>query len=42
MLPPLILGTWIGEKMFGNTSDALYRKVALSFLLVIGLSTFIA
>ena len=42
MLPTLILGTWVGEKCFGKASDQLYRRIALAFLLVIGLSTLLA
>lgn len=42
MLPTLILGTWVGEKCFGRASDRLYRRIALSFLLAIGLSTLFA
>jgi uncharacterized membrane protein YfcA len=42
MIPTIMLGTWIGEKMFGKASDALYRRIALAFLLLIGLSTFFA
>ena len=42
MLPTIVLGTWIGERMFGRASDRLYRRIALAFLLAIGLSTFFA
>lgn len=42
MIPTLALGTWLGEKMFGKTSDKVYRRIALTFLLAIGLSTFFA
>ena len=42
MLPTLILGTWVGEKCFGKASDQLYRRIALAFLLAIGLSTLFA
>lgn len=42
MLPTIVLGTWIGEKFFGKASDQLYRRIALVFLLVIGLSTLFA
>ena len=42
MLPTLVLGTWIGEGMFGKASDQLYRRIALAFLLAIGVSTFFA
>ena len=42
MIPTLVLGTWIGERMFGKTSDIIYRRVALAFLLIIGLSTLFA
>ena len=39
MLPTIMLGTWIGEKLFGKASEDLYRRIALVFLLVIGLTT---
>ena len=42
MLPTLVLGTWVGEKCFGKASDRLYRRIALAFLLAIGLSTLFA
>ena len=42
MLPTIVLGTWIGEKFFGKASDQLYRRIALAFLLAIGLSTLFA
>ena len=42
MLPTLVLGTWIGEKMFGKASETLYRNVALVFLLAIGFFTLFA
>jgi uncharacterized protein len=42
MIPTISLGTWIGERMFGRASDQLYRRIALAFLLVIGLSTLFA
>jgi len=42
MIPTISLGTWIGERMFGRASDQLYRRIALAFLLIIGLSTLFA
>jgi uncharacterized membrane protein YfcA len=39
MTPTLVLGTWIGEQMFGRASEALFRRVALLFLLAIGVAT---
>ena len=42
MLPTIMLGTWIGEKLFGKASDEQYRRIALVFLLAIGVSTFLA
>lgn len=42
MIPTISLGTWLGEKMFGRASDRLYRRIALAFLLLIGLSTLFA
>ena len=42
MVPTIVLGTWFGEKMFGKASDRLYRRIALAFLLIIGVSTLFA
>ena len=42
MIPTILLGTWVGARMFGKASDALYRRVALTLLLAIGLSTLFA
>lgn len=42
MIPTILLGTWVGARMFGRASDALYRRVALTLLLAIGLSTLFA
>ncbi len=42
MIPTMLIGTWIGERLFGTTSDILYRRIALSILLAIGLSTLFA
>ena len=39
MLPTIMFGTWIGEKLFGKASEDLYRIIALVFLLFIGLTT---
>ncbi|PPR10142.1 MAG: hypothetical protein CFH41_01876 [Alphaproteobacteria bacterium MarineAlpha11_Bin1] len=39
MVPTIVLGTWIGERMFGKASENLYRRIALMFLLAIGLTT---
>jgi len=39
LTPTLVLGTWIGERMFGRASEALFRRVALLFLLAIGVAT---
>lgn len=37
--PPMVLGVWAGEKLFGRTDDALYRRIALVFLLFVGVAT---
>lgn len=42
MLPMLLLGTWVGERLFGKASDMLYRRIALGILLAIGFSTLFA
>ena len=42
MVPTMLIGTWIGERLFGKASDILYRRIALGILLAIGLSTLFA
>ena len=42
MIPTVLIGTWIGERLFGKASDILYRRIALGILLAIGLSTLFA
>lgn len=42
MIPAMLIGTWIGARMFGKASDAVYRRIALALLLAIGLSTLFA
>ena len=42
LVPMLLLGTWVGERLFGKASDILYRRIALGILLVIGFSTLFA
>lgn len=42
MVPTILLGTWLGARMFGKASDELYRRIALALLLAIGLSTLFA
>jgi len=37
-LPALIVGIWVGFKLYGKLDDAAFRKVILSLLLVAGLS----
>lgn len=39
MAPTMVLGIWLGERMFGQASEELFRRVALVFLLAIGLAT---
>src|SRR3954471_21665532 len=35
-LPALLIGTWVGLKMFGRLDEAMFRKVVLGLLLVSG------
>lgn len=37
-LPVLLLGLWVGIKLYGRLDDAAFRKAILAFLLVSGLS----
>lgn len=37
--PPLMLGMWIGQRLFANASEEGFRRVALVFLLAIGIAT---
>ena len=37
MLPAQMIGIWFGERLFPKAGEATYRKVALGFLLAIGL-----
>ena len=39
VLPTLALGTWIGQSLFTRASETLFRRVALIFLLAIGVTT---
>lgn len=38
--PTLMLGTWIGQRLFRRASDRIFRRIALGFLMVIGVATF--
>ena len=37
--PGLMLGMWLGQRLFDQASEEGFRRVALTFLLVIGLAT---
>jgi hypothetical protein len=39
MLPAQMAGLWIGAKLFPKASEASYRRIALGFLLLIGIVT---
>lgn len=39
VVPPLMVGMWIGQRQFANASEAGFRRVALTFLLAIGIAT---
>ena len=41
LIPAMMVGLWIGERIFRQSSEELFRRVALSFLLIIGLTTLI-
>ncbi|MGB0629245.1 MAG: sulfite exporter TauE/SafE family protein [Alphaproteobacteria bacterium] len=38
-MPPLMLGMWLGQHLFSKASEEGFRRVALLFLLAIGLAT---
>jgi uncharacterized protein len=39
VMPPLMTGMWIGQRMFARASEDGFRRVALMFLLAIGIAT---
>lgn len=39
VMPPLMAGMWIGQRMFAKASEDGFRRVALVFLLAIGIAT---
>ncbi len=41
MLPAQMIGVWIGTRLFPKANETLYRRVALGFLLIIGLVTLV-
>ena len=41
MTPSMMIGLWAGEKIFRKSSEEIFRRVALSFLLIIGLTTLV-
>jgi hypothetical protein len=42
LAPFFLLSAHLGSRLFGRSSEALYRKVALYFLLVVGIATLLA
>ena len=38
-MPTLMLGTWLGQHLFASATEQGFRRVALTFLLAIGLAT---
>lgn len=40
VMPTLMLGTFLGQRLFRRASEELFRKVALVFLIAIGVATF--
>lgn len=41
LMPSLVLGMWIGERMFNRASENMFRRVALVFLLGVGVATLV-
>lgn len=41
MMPTMVAGMWVGERMFNKASEAMFRRVALVFLLAIGIATLV-
>lgn len=39
IMPTLMTGMWIGQRMFTTASEAGFRRIALTFLMVIGIAT---
>ena len=37
-LPALIIGTWLGWKLYGKLDEASFRRVVLALLLISGLA----
>ena len=40
--PSLVVGAWIGTRLFHLASERTFRRVALAILLLVGVSTFFA
>ena len=38
-MPPLMLGMWLGQHLFSKATEEGFRRVALLFLMAIGLAT---
>lgn len=41
VIPPLTIGMWIGQRQFANASEEGFRRIALVFLLAIGIATLV-
>lgn len=39
LTPTLVFGMWVGERLFDKSSEQLFRRVALAFLLAVGIAT---
>lgn len=41
MMPTMVAGMWAGERLFNKSTEAMFRRVALVFLLAIGIATLV-
>jgi len=39
IMPTLMTGMWIGQRMFVKVSEQVFRRIALVFLMAIGIAT---
>ena len=39
IMPTLMAGMWIGQNLFAKASESGFRRIALSYLMVIGFAT---
>ena len=39
IMPTLMTGMWLGQNLFAKASEAGFRRIALIFLMVIGIAT---